>query len=126
MYTILLVDDDEFLIDIYSRKFTQEGLDVVTASSVEQPLEKMRSEKKFHAVIVDVLMPGMSGLDILKVVTDENLCPNCARIVLSNQGQQSDIDAAKEYNIDGYIIKASSVPSEVVQKVLSIIKNKNG
>ncbi len=114
---ILLVDDDAFLRDMYATKFTESGDKVSVAKSGEEALHMIK-EESYDAVIVDMVMPGITGSYLVKEVVDnKNIC-----IVLSNQGEQTDIDAAKRAGAVGYIIKADSIPSEVVKKVHTLLK----
>lgn len=119
---VLLVDDDSFLIDMYAAKFSSAGHDVDSAKSVELALEKLRAGTNYDAILIDMVMPGMTGIDLLNLIRSEKLAPNAKVIVLSNQGDQPDIDAAMGAGAMGYIIKAHMIPSEVVQKVSSIVK----
>ncbi len=118
---IFLVDDDTFLIDMYAAKFTGMGHGVDSAKSVESALEKLRSGESYDAILLDMVLPGMNGMDLLKLIKKENLSPAAKVIVLSNQGDQSDIDAATAAGAEGYIVKAHMIPSEVVAKVESIV-----
>jgi len=117
---ILLVDDDAFLRDMYATKFTELGDTVETASSGTEALTLL-TDRSFDVVIMDMIMPGMSGLDFLLEIQKNPPQGTCKYIVLSNQGEPTDIAAAKEAGADGYIIKAESIPSEVVAKVHSIV-----
>jgi len=114
---IFLVDDDSFLLDMYETKFKEASWDVETAKSVESAIETLREGLEADVVLIDVVMPGMSGIDLVRTIKNENLggAPRC--IVLSNQGEQEDIDTAMEAGATGYIIKADTLPSEVVKKV---------
>lgn len=119
---ILLVDDDAFLRDMYATKFSLSGDTVETAEDGRAALARIR-EQAFDAVIVDMVMPGMTGLELLEVIRDEKLAPQMKRVVLSNQGESYDIESAKALGVDGYIIKAESIPSEVVDKVHAIVNS---
>lgn len=116
---ILLVDDDSFLLDMYATKFGEEGFDVDSAKSAEMALEKLRGGATYDAILFDIVMPGLSGIELMRTIRDEKLggTPKC--IVLSNQGEQSDITEATEAGADGFIVKAETIPSEVVAKVHS-------
>ncbi len=120
---ILLIDDDRFLLDMYSLKFKKSGLEVDTASSSQSALEKLKSNDAFDIVLLDIIMPGMDGLDLLKSIRVEKLVPKAVIIMLTNQAD--DFEKAKAFGVDGYIIKATTIPSEVVENVLSIYKNKH-
>ncbi|KND48095.1 MAG: sensor histidine kinase/response regulator [Parcubacteria bacterium C7867-006] len=119
---ILLIDDDKFLLDMYSLKFKKSGLEIDTSSSSSGALEKIKGDNNYDIVLLDIIMPGMDGLELLKKIRDEKLLPSAAIIMLTNQAD--DIEKAKELGVDGYIIKATTIPSEVVEQVLTIYKNK--
>lgn len=118
---ILLVDDDKFLLDMYSLKFKKSGLEIDTSSSSVAALEKIRNGS-YDIVVMDIIMPGMDGLELLKTIRQDKLIPNTTVIMLTNQAD--DVEKAKALGVDGYIIKATTIPSEVVDQVLSIFKNK--
>lgn len=119
---ILLIDDDKFLLDMYSLKFKKSGLEIDTSSSSVAALEKIRGGGVYDIVVMDIIMPGMDGLELLKTIRQEKLVPNSTIIMLTNQAD--DVEKAKALGVDGYIIKATTIPSEVVDQVLSIFKNK--
>lgn len=119
---LLLADDDTFLLDMYSTKFTEAGHEVVATKSGEQALATLRQGGEYDGIIMDMVMPGITGLDLLKTIKEEKLGgKDCKCIVLSNQGEQSDISAAKDAGAAGYIVKAESIPSKVVEKVIHIL-----
>ena len=121
---VLIVDDDPFLLDMYTLKFSEQGFDVTPAASGEEAMNRLKAGgDSFSTVLLDLVMPGTDGFDLLKQIRDEKLCPSARVIVLSNLGEPSDIEKAKQYAIDGYIIKASATPSEVVEKVRAIVGN---
>ncbi len=120
---ILLIDDDRFLLDMYSLKFKKSELDVDTSSSSQAALEKLRTGSKFDLILMDIIMPGMDGLELLKMIRTEKLATDSTLIMLTNQAD--DFEKAKQFNVDGYIIKATTIPSEVVEQVLAIYNKKN-
>lgn len=121
---ILLVDDDKFLVDMYTVKFREANFDIIPAFSGEEALDKLKEGAKPDVVLMDMIMPGMSGLDFLSAMKQGNYAPNASCIFLSNQGQKSDIDEAKKLGVDGYIVKANTIPSEVLEQVNEILKKK--
>lgn len=122
--TIIIVDDDKFLLDMYAVKFTESGYKVETFANGELTLEKLRKGIDVKAILLDIIMPGMTGLELLETIQKENLNTGFAVVVLSNQGEDSDIESAKAFGADGYIIKASTIPSEVLEQTINIIKEK--
>lgn len=118
-FSILLVDDDRFLIDMYSLKFKECGCEIQTATSAEDALKLLRGGLAPDIILLDVTMPGMTGFELLEVMRKENLAPDATVVVLSNQGQESDLARAKELGAEGYIVKASAIPSEVLDKTIA-------
>ncbi len=117
---ILLVDDDVFLRDMYATKFGELGHAVTTAETGERALELI-GESTFDVVLLDMIMPGMNGVELLKKIDEQhpNAMPTC--IVLSNQGGKEEIEAAQKAGAKGYIIKAELIPSEVVAEVTRLV-----
>lgn len=118
---ILLVDDDSFLLDMYSLKFKKAGVEVSAVSSSINALDKLRAGEKYDVILLDIIMPGMDGMELLGNIRKENLCPEAIIVMLTNQPDE--IEKAKELGVSGYIVKATTIPSEVVEQVLEIYKN---
>jgi len=120
---ILLVDDDAFLRDMYAAKFISSNYEVQVAESSAAALALFQNGAEFDVVILDMVMPGTSGVELLRLLKEQfsNRFKHC--IFLSNQGQDEDIREAMEAGAVGYIIKAHSIPSEVVRRVEEIINN---
>ncbi|MEK7535849.1 MAG: response regulator [Patescibacteria group bacterium] len=125
--TILIVEDDRFLLDMYVLKFNERGFNVITAFGGAEALAKIeKNTNKPDIVLLDLVMPGIGGFEVLDKIKKEKLLPDALVIILSNLGQKEDIDRGLELGADGYIVKASATPTEVVNKVESTIKqNKN-
>lgn len=123
--SVLLVDDDKFLLDMYALKFSKNNFKVNTAQGPEDVLKILRAGSEPDIMLLDVVMPGMDGIELLSIIRQENLLKNSVVIMLTNQGVSDDVARAKKLNVDGYIIKATTIPSEVlseVQKIYSTIK----
>lgn len=120
---ILLIDDDRFLLDMYSIKFKSSNLTIDTAPGSTFALEKLRAGDKPDIILIDIIMPTMDGLELLKVIRDEKLVPDATIVMLTNQPDE--LERAKSLGVDGYIVKATNIPSEVVSQVLDIYKKKN-
>ncbi len=117
---ILLVDDDVFLRDMYATKFGELGHTVTTAETGELALEVLGKES-FDVVLLDMIMPGMNGIELLTRMQEQIPDPRPISIVLSNQGGKEEIDAAMKAGAKGYIIKAELIPSEVVTQVTKLV-----
>lgn len=120
---VLIVDDDKFLLSLYAVKFRNAGFEVDTVLGGAEALNKLQSDKAPDIIILDLIMPGMDGFEFLAKLREQKLAPKATVVVLTNQGQPEDIEKAKKYNIQGYIVKASTIPSEVLEEVTKIHKN---
>lgn len=116
MTRILLVDDDAFLRDMYATKFAEVGYQVDAADGPLAALRKLE-EGTFDVMLLDMIMPGMTGVDLMKKFKELYPDTKTKCIVLSNQGQESDIEEAELAGAVGYIVKAEMIPSDVVKKV---------
>lgn len=120
--TILIVDDDSFLLDMYAMRFTQAQFNVATAMSAQEALTKLREGLVPTVMLLDVVMPAVDGFELLQTINNEGLVPKTIKIYLSNLGQDQDIARGKSLGAASYIVKANSTPSEVVAHVLEVMK----
>lgn len=123
MGKILIVDDDSFLLDMYAVKFGEAGYTVDTSKSVEDAIHKMKDGAEYDVVLMDMVMPQLTGIDLLRAIRIDHIGNDPVCIVLSNQGEKADIEMAQEVGVDGYLIKANMIPSEVVAKVTDILQS---
>ncbi len=112
--TILLVDDDKFLVDMYSMKFTGQGYTVQACVSVDDALKVLREGFVPDAIVFDLVMPEHDGFAFLESLRKENLGTNAARIALTNESDDAVKAKVTELGADRMIVKASMIPSEVV------------
>ena len=118
---ILIVDDDSFLLDMYAFKFSQGNFEVYTASDGAQALNKLKEGLNPKVILIDIVMPVMDGFEVLDALQRDGIAKDSLKIVLSNKSQQADIDRGNELGVSGYIVKANSTPSEVIEQVMSIL-----
>ncbi len=121
---VFVIDDDAFLLDMYALKFAEKKFEVTTSAGTLDALEKLRGGFVPEIIVVDLVMPAMDGFEFLETVRNEKLATNAVIIILSNLGQQEDIDRGLSLGAAGYIIKASATPSEVVDRVLEVLEKK--
>lgn len=121
---ILIVDDDTFLLDMYAFKFSQDNFEVYTALNGLQAIEKLKDGLVPEIILMDIIMPEMDGFEMLEKINKDNLSPNSTKIILSNKSQQSDIERGNNLGASGYIVKANSTPSEVIEQVVGILSKK--
>lgn len=116
----MLVDDDTFLLDMYALKFTKAGYEVKTIDSTDNALKTIRDGYVPDIILADIVMPGMDGLDMVANIRKERLAPQACVIMLTNQGASDDVARAKKLDVSGYIVKATTIPSEVLTEVEKI------
>ncbi len=119
--TILLVDDDKFLLDMYAMKFSKSGFEVHACLSVKDALETLKHGFAADAIVFDLTMPEMDGYALLQALHDEKLGEGAKKIVLSNQATDAEKAKATELGAEEFLVKATMIPSEVVEKVSAII-----
>ena len=118
---IFIVDDDKFLLDMYTFKFKEKGFDVTQAFGSVDALNKLKGGIVPDIMLLDVVMPTMDGFELLSIIKNEKLAPNAKVLVLSNLGQPTDVEKGRSLGANGYVIKASATPSEVVEKVMTVM-----
>ena len=118
---VLIIDDDKFLLDMYTIKFKQDGFDVTACLEAERALDRIREGLIPDVILSDISMPSMDGFMFLEELNKNHLAEKSKKIVLSNKGEKPDIDKAVSLGACGYIIKASVIPSEVVEKVKAVL-----
>lgn len=122
---ILIVDDDNFLLDMYALKFSQGSFEVYTAPNGMEAIEKLKGGLVPQVILMDIIMPEMDGFEMLEKINKEHLADNSIKIILSNKSEQQDIDRGNALGVSGYIVKANSTPKEVIEQVNNILSQKS-
>ena len=114
--TVLLVEDNEFIRNMYQLKLSKAGLTVVEAVDGQMALDKIKASKP-DLVLLDMMMPNMSGIDVLKQLHKDKLIPDLPVIVLTNIMNSQAITEARDLGARDYIIKTDLTPSQVIDKL---------
>lgn len=121
---ILVIEDDKFLRELAIQKLEKDGIDVSAAMDGEQGI--LLAEKVVpDAVLLDILLPGIDGFEVLKRLRANPVFTNTRVVMLSNFGQKEDIEKAEAAGADKFLIKANFTLDEilaVVQEVLATPK----
>lgn len=120
MTKVLLVEDDVALREIYSARFTAENFEVVAAGDGEEALAKAVKEKP-DIIILDIMMPKISGMDVLDILRSTPETKNTKIIIMSALSQSSDIEKGKELGADAYLVKSQTTLSDVVEKAKEVL-----
>ena len=116
MAKILLVEDDDSLASVYETRLIAEGFDVKRAGNGEGALAAVRDYKP-DLMLLDVMMPHVSGFDVLDIVRNTPDTANLKIIMLTALSQDSDKQRAIEMGVDEYLVKSQVVIAEVVERV---------
>jgi DNA-binding response OmpR family regulator len=116
---ILLAEDDKFISRAYKDGLTRAGFNVILAMDGAEAIEKIKTEKP-ALLLLDLIMPVKNGFDVLEELQDKKY-DKIPVVVLSNLGQDSDIQRAKEFKVSDYLIKSNVTLKEVTDKVKSIL-----
>ncbi len=120
-YKVLIIDDDPFILEMYVLKFKESGFTIEIARDGKEGLEKIK-EVKPDIVLLDIVMPFLDGFEVLRTLNKEKVLQNMKVILLTNLGQKDDVERGLKLGATDYIIKAHFTPTEVVDKVKSVIK----
>ncbi len=118
---ILIIEDDKFLGELISQKLEKEGYSVINTVNGEEGIKKAEKEKP-DVILLDLILPGMDGFEILAKIKETSSIDEIPVIILSNLGQKEDIDRGLKMGADDFLIKAHHTPPEVVEKIKSILK----
>jgi len=121
--TILLVEDEQMLAEMYATKFTMEGYKVEKADNGADGL-RLAKEVKPDIILLDVIMPKMDGFAVLKELKADECCKKIPTVLLTNLGQDDDVKKGKDLGATDYFVKSNHSPSEIVDKVKSILGKK--
>lgn len=122
MKKVLIVEDDPHIARIYDIKFKKSQFETLTAADGEEALA-MVIEKKPEVMLLDLMLPKLDGFGVLNQLKKKaTLMKKMSIIVLSNLGQQVDIDRAKSLGAKEYLVKADHSIQEVVDTVMKYLK----
>jgi two-component system, OmpR family, alkaline phosphatase synthesis response regulator PhoP len=113
---ILLVEDETFIRDLYQRQLTKAGFQVIVAADGQDGLNQLKSQP-FDLLLLDIMLPGMNGLQVLREFKTQNPNSKMITILLTNLGQETVIKEGFELGAQAYLIKASYTPEQVVNEV---------
>lgn len=117
---ILIIEDDFFIRDLYLRQFTKSGFIVETAETGADGIVKAEDMQP-HAILLDIMLPKISGLEVLKKLKENEKTQNGTVILLTNLSEDQTIKDGFEMGAEGYLIKSAYTPEQVVKEVAKLI-----
>ena len=118
---ILIVEDDKFLRELIAQKLIKEGYDIAEAVDGEKGIKAVGNEKP-DLVLLDLILPGIDGFDVLAKMKEDPKMAQVPVIILSNLGQKDDIERGLKMGAVDYMIKAHFTPAEIIEKVKTVLK----
>ncbi len=113
---ILIVEDDPVLARMYTEKFKFEGFNVIVAKDGEEGLQ-IALKNAIHLILLDIMLPRMSGIDMLSKLREDPRGRSLSVIVLTNLAEAEEKAKAIQLGVRDYLIKAMQTPEEVVNLV---------
>ena len=120
---ILLVEDEALISDLYSYQLKASGYEVKTAGDGLTGL-KMLEEESFDLILLDIMLPGMNGLEMLREYKSKHPTKTPLVLLLTNLGQDAVIKEGFSLGAAGYLIKASYTPEQVVKEIQNAFSGK--
>jgi DNA-binding response OmpR family regulator len=117
---ILLVEDDPFLLSMYTVKFELENFSVISAEDGEKGLNLAKKEKP-SIILLDIMLPKKDGFEVLEELKKDDNTKSIPVILLTNLSQKTEVSKGLSLGADDYLIKAHFMPSEVVDKIKKLI-----
>lgn len=121
MSKILIIEDDKFLRELIVRKLTAENFEALEAVDGENGL-KMLKEGKPDLVLLDLILPGIDGFEVLSRMKNDPALASMPVIILSNLGQREDVERGLKLGAADYLVKAHFTPNEIIDKVKGALK----
>lgn len=117
---VLIIEDDYFIRDLYQRQLQKEGYTVDTAPDGAEGLVQA-SNLKPDLILLDIMLPKLNGLDLLRTLRSKDETKNIPVLLLTNLGQESVMKEGFQLGAEGYLIKTSYTPSQVVDEIKKIL-----
>jgi DNA-binding response OmpR family regulator len=118
---ILIIEDDEFLRQLISKKMSEEGFAVSVAVDGTDGIDKVKKVIP-DLILLDLLLPTIDGFEVLTKIKSDSATNSIPVIILSNLGQQEEIARGMKLGAVDFLVKAQMTPEEIVEKVKILLK----
>lgn len=120
---ILIIEDEQTIANLIEIGLKREGYEVEVEMNGTAGLEKIKTMKP-DLVLLDMVLPGMHGFDILEELAKNKIVPALPVIIISNSGEPIEIKRAEDLGISDYLIKVNFKPEEVIEKVKAVLEDR--
>jgi len=118
---VLIVEDDNFVAEVYFAKLTEMGYEAILAQNGEEGIAALKKHK-IDLILLDILMPIMNGVEMLEEIKKSDDWKNIPVILLTNVGEKESIQKVRDMGVKNYLIKSHFTPAEVIEKIESVFK----
>lgn len=124
-YKVLVVEDEEYLRDLYAQILSEKNIDVETAKDGLEALELIK-HSSFHLILLDIILPNLDGLQMLERLKSEKNFEQITKkvVLLTNLGQDLVISKALEYKVRGFMVKSDYTPESIQKEVLDYLEDR--
>lgn len=122
-HKVLSVEDDDFLSNLFGTKLVHEGCIYFHARNGEEALQLADRETP-DIILLDLMLPGMSGFDVLKSLHENPRFTSTPVLILSNLGQKEDIERCRALGATKYLIKAEHDLDDIINEIVKMLKEK--
>lgn len=120
MRKILIIEDDAFLQNLEANKLKKSNYEIITASNGDEALEKI-NESNIDLILLDLILPGMDGFDILQKIKEGEKTKEIKVIVFSNLSEEKDVKKAKEMGAIDFMVKSNFSLNELIEHIDKIL-----
>lgn len=118
---VLTIEDDSLLLDLLAHRISNNGWEVFSATNGETGLQ-LAKEHTPHIILLDILLPGMNGHELLKKIKEVPTLTQVPVLILSNYGEEKEMQESLKLGAINHLIKAEISPGEVVEKIKEILE----
>ena len=113
---ILVIEDDDFFRNTVAKRLEREGFEALTTGNSKEALEILET-KKPNIVLLDIILPGMDGFELLSIIKKTESIKNVSVMILSNLGQKQDIEKALSLGAKDFMIKVNVNLDQIVERI---------
>lgn len=119
---ILIVEDDKFLSLVLKGRLEKEGVGVIQAFDGKEALDVLKKDIP-DLILLDLIMPNMSGFEFLEILRQDPQYGTIPVVVISNLGQESDVEKAKSLGVIEYYVKVRTSIDDLILKIKNLLEN---
>lgn len=118
---ILIIEDETFVRELYEREFGRAGYEISSATDGQEALAKV-VEENWDLILLDIMLPKISGLDVLKEIKKKDSTKKIPVLLLTNLANEAVIKEGFSLGANGYLIKADYTPQQIIEEIKKFFK----